>query len=150
MRALIQRVTRAQVRVDSERVAAIGLGMLVLLGVGPQDDEQIAMRLADKVRKLRIFRDAAGKMNLNVEQAGGACLVVSQFTLYGDTRGGNRPGFSGAAAPEKADALYRWFVDHLRSADLEVQTGRFGNEMEVELVNDGPVTLWLDSAELLG
>lgn len=129
-------------------VGAIGVGLLVLLGVGPKDDEATSARLAEKVRKLRVFADQAGKMNLSVEQVGGACLVVSQFTLYGDLSGGNRPGFSRAAQPARADALYRDFSRRLTEAGVTVANGSFGAEMEVELVNDGPVTLWLDSDEL--
>ncbi len=150
MRALLQRVSRAEVRVAGEVVGSIGRGFLVLLGVGPDDDDDVAARLADKVRKLRVFGDDAGKMNLSVTQVGGGCLVVSQFTLYGDLRSGNRPGFSRAAPPELAERLYLSFADALRGHDVPVQTGVFGAEMEVELVNDGPVTLWLDSAELGG
>lgn len=134
--------------VDGAVVGAIDRGLLVLLGVGPEDDERVAERLADKVRKLRIFADERGKMNLSVEQAGGACLVVSQFTLYGDARSGNRPGFSGAAAPSRAEQLYLHFVAALHNAGLTTHTGSFAADMAVELVNDGPITIWLDSAEL--
>lgn len=141
-------MTRASVTVDGQVVGAIERGLLVLLGVGPQDDEQIAERMAAKVRKLRIFADADGKMNLSVEQAAGACLVVSQFTLYGDVKGGNRPGFSRAAAPQEADRLYRYFAGELERAGVATQTGSFGADMAVALVNDGPVTIWLDSDEL--
>jgi len=150
VRALLQRVTRASVIVDGEVSGAIERGLLVLLGVGPRDDELVADRLAAKVSKLRVFTDEAGKMNLSLEQAGGACLVVSQFTLYGDVKGGNRPGFSGAAEPGTAERLYRRFVAALRSTGMTVATGRFAAHMSVELVNDGPVTLWLDSDELFG
>ncbi len=146
----MQRVSRAEVRASGEVVGRVGRGFLVLLGVGPSDDEAVALRLADKVRKLRVFPDGEGRMNRSLEQAGGGCLVVSQFTLYGDARSGNRPGFSRAAPPELAERLYLRFVDALRSAGVTVATGRFGAEMEVELVNDGPVTLWLDSVELFG
>lgn len=148
MRALVQRVSRASVRVDGRVVGEIAAGFLVLLGVRPSDDADVARRLADKVRKLRVFEDAQGKMNLSLEQVGGACLVVSQFTLYGDVRGGNRPGFSGAARPELAEPLYGEFVSALRSAGVEVATGEFGAMMDVELVNSGPTTLWLDTDEL--
>lgn len=148
MRALVQRVSRAEVRVGGEVVGRVGRGFLVLLGVGPEDDEAVAVKMADKVRKLRVFGDEAGKMNLALDQVGGGCLVVSQFTLYGDMRSGNRPGFSRAAPPERAEALYLYFSDALRQAGIPVDNGKFGHEMEVELVNDGPVTLWLDSAEL--
>lgn len=148
MRALVQRVARASVTVDGSVIGSVGTGFLVLLGVGPDDDTGVADRLADKVAKLRVFPDADGRMNLSLDQVGGGCLVVSQFTLYGDVRSGNRPGFSAAAAPELGDALYRRFVARLRERGLPVETGRFGADMQIELVNDGPVTLWLDSAEL--
>lgn len=148
MRALLQRVARASVTVDGAVVGAIDAGLLVLLGVGPGDDERVAERMADKVRKLRVFPDGDGKMNLSLEQAGGSCLVVSQFTLYGDARGGNRPGFSGAAEPELAQRLYQHFTAALSERGVPVQNGRFAAEMAVELVNDGPITLWLDSDEL--
>jgi len=148
MRALVQRVARAEVRVAGEVVGRVGRGFLVLLGVGPDDDEAVAAKLADKVRKLRVFGDDEGRMNLSLGQVGGGCLVVSQFTLYGDLRSGNRPGFSRAAPPEQAERLYLAFADALRACGVPVQTGRFGAVMEVELVNDGPVTLWLDSGEL--
>jgi D-aminoacyl-tRNA deacylase len=138
MRALIQRVTRASVTVDGETVGAIGPGLLVLLGVTHDDDEAIADRLADKIAALRIFADADGKMNeaLGPDRA---VLVVSQFTLYGDARKGNRPAFVAAARPEIAEPLY----ERVR-ARLNAQGGRFGAHMDVELVNDGPVTLLLD------
>ena len=150
MRALLQRVTRAEVRVAGDVVGSVGRGFLVLLGVGPMDDEGVAAKMADKVRKLRVFSDDAGKMNLALEQVEGGCLVVSQFTLYGDMRSGNRPGFSRAAPPDKAERLYLAFAEALRRAGVPVQTGEFGADMAVELVNDGPVTLFLDSEELLG
>jgi len=137
MRALVQRVTRAAVRADRETVGAIGPGLLVLLGVTHDDDEATADRLADKVRALRVFPDAEGRMN---EPLGGReVLVVSQFTLYGDARKGNRPSYVGAARPEQAEPLYARFADRLGAA-----RGAFGEHMEVELVNDGPVTLLLE------
>ncbi len=148
MRALVQRVERASVRVEGRTVGEIGVGLLVLLGVKPGDDAALATRLADKVRKLRIFEDGAGKMNLSLEQVRGACLVVSQFTLYGDAAGGNRPGFSGAARPELAEPLYLGFVEALGNAGVSVATGEFGAMMAVELVNSGPTTIWLDTDEL--
>lgn len=144
----MQRVSRAAVRVEARTVGEIGAGFLVLLGVQPGDDAELAKRLADKVRKLRVFEDEAGKMNLSLEQVGGACLVVSQFTLYGNAKDGNRPGFSGAARPEVAEPLYLEFVAALRQAGVAVATGEFGAMMDVELVNSGPTTLWLDTAEL--
>lgn len=144
----MQRVTRAAVRVEARTVGEIGAGFLVLLGVQPGDDAELAKRLADKIRKLRVFEDEAGKMNLSLEQVGGACLVVSQFTLYGNAKDGNRPGFSGAARPEVAEPLYLEFVAALTQAGVAVATGEFGAMMDVELVNSGPTTLWLDTAEL--
>jgi D-aminoacyl-tRNA deacylase len=137
VRALVQRVSRAAVRVDGETVAAIGPGLLVLLGVGHEDDEATGDRLADKVRALRVFEDAEGRMNDALGER--EVLCVSQFTLYGDTRRGNRPGFTAAAAPDRAEALYERFADRLGAA-----RGVFGAHMEVELVNDGPVTLLLE------
>ena len=148
MRALVQRVARAEVRVDGVVTGAIERGFLILLGVAPEDDEGVTLRMADKVRKLRVFEDEAGKMNRDLAQVGGACLVVSQFTLYGDARSGNRPGFSAAARPEHAERLYQGFVRALTEAGVAVATGVFGAMMEVELVNDGPTTLWLDSQDL--
>ena len=144
----MQRVSRAAVRVEARTVGEIGAGFLVLLGVRPGDDAELAKRLADKIRKLRVFEDEAGKMNLSLEQVGGACLVVSQFTLYGNAKDGNRPGFSGAARPEVAEPLYLEFVAALTQAGVAVATGEFGAMMDVELVNSGPTTLWLDTAEL--
>jgi D-aminoacyl-tRNA deacylase len=138
MRALIQRVSRAAVRVEERRIAAIGPGLLVLLGIAHDDDRAAAERLADKVRALRVFADAEGRMN----EALGAreILCVSQFTLYGDARRGNRPSFAAAARPEHAQPLYERFCEHARA-----QRGVFGAQMEVELVGDGPVTLLLES-----
>ncbi len=148
MRAVVQRVAEASVSVAGERVAAIGPGLLVLLGVGRGDVEADADYLADKVAHLRIFEDEAGQMNRSVLETGGAVLVVSQFTLYGDTRRGRRPGFSAAAAPEEASRLYRYFVGRVAAAGLEVREGVFRAMMDVSLVNRGPVTLLLDSAKL--
>lgn len=148
MRAVVQRVSRAEVRVEGRPVGAVHKGLLVLLGVAEGDGEEAARYLADKVAALRIFEDQAGKMNLAVGDVGGAVLVVSQFTLLGDARKGNRPGFTGAAPPEQANALYERFCAMLRERGLPVATGVFRAHMEVELVNDGPVTLLLDSAKL--
>lgn len=145
MRAVLQRVSEAQVRVDGGIVGEIGRGLLVLLGVGQGDSVADARYLAEKTAGLRIFEDAQGKMNLSVEEVGGAVLVVSQFTLYGDCRQGRRPGFSAAAPPDLANALYERFVGLLRERGLSVATGVFQAEMAVTLVNDGPVTLLLDS-----
>jgi D-aminoacyl-tRNA deacylase len=146
MRAVVQRVAEAAVSVGGERVSAIGPGLLVLLGVGREDKEADADYLADKVVNLRIFEDDAGQMNRSVLDTGGAVLVVSQFTLYGDTRRGRRPGFSSAAPPEEANRLYRYFVGRVAAAGVEVREGVFRAMMDVSLVNRGPVTLLLDSA----
>ena len=148
MRAVVQRVRRAAVVIDGETVGAIERGLLVLLGVAPDDSQEDGRWLADKLASLRIFNDEAGKMNLSVADVGGALLVVSQFTLYGDCRKGRRPSFLGAAPPEIAVPLYEAFVNALRSLGLPVETGRFGAMMQVELVNDGPVTLILDTKEV--
>jgi D-tyrosyl-tRNA(Tyr) deacylase len=145
MRAVLQRVRRARVRVADEVVGAIDQGLLVLLGVAPEDTAEAARRLADKVVGLRIFADAEGKMNLGVADVAGSVLVVSQFTLYGDCRKGRRPSFVGAAGPEIAVPLYEAFVAAVRAHGVPTQTGRFGALMQVELVNDGPVTLIVDS-----
>ena len=147
MRALLQRTTGARVRVADDVVAEIGAGLVVLLGVGPDDDEAIVDGLARRVTELRIFDDADGRTNLSLMDVGGAVLVVSQFTLYADTRRGRRPGFTGAAAPEHAERLYLRFAATLRELGVEVATGRFGAVMAVELVNDGPFTIWLDTAD---
>jgi D-tyrosyl-tRNA(Tyr) deacylase len=148
LRALLQRVARAEVRVDGERVAAIGRGLLVLLAVAPGDDQSVTSAMAAKVAGLRIFADALGLTNLAVTEVGGSVLVVSQFTLYADTRRGRRPSFIGAAGPEIGERLYEAFCDELQSHGLSVGRGRFGAQMDVELVNDGPFTIWLDSDEL--
>ena len=145
MRALLQRTTGAQVRVADESVGSIGPGLVVLLGVGPDDTDGLAATMAQRVAELRIFRDGEGRTNRSLLDIGGEALVVSQFTLYADTRRGRRPGFTGAAPPELAEALYGRFTDALRALGIRVATGRFGAEMAVELVNDGPFTIWLDS-----
>jgi D-tyrosyl-tRNA(Tyr) deacylase len=145
MRAVIQRVSRAKVTVAGEITGEIGIGLVVLLGVGHDDNEAGADYLADKIAGLRIFEDDAGKMNLSVTDVGGAVLVVSQFTLYGDGRKGKRPSFDAAAPPQKARALYEYFVERIRAASLRCETGRFQEMMKVELVNEGPVTILLDS-----
>ena len=145
MRALLQRTTGARVRVDDEVVGEIGTGLVVLLGVGPADDEAVADALARRVIELRIFDDDAGRTNLSLSDVGGAVLVVSQFTLYADTTRGRRPGFTGAAGPEQAERLYLRFAQAIRGLGVEVATGRFGAVMAVELVNDGPFTIWLDT-----
>jgi len=145
MRVVIQRVSRAKVTVDGEVTGEIGRGLLVLLGVGRDDTEADADYLADKTAGLRIFEDADGKMNRSVADVGGAVLVVSQFTLYGDVRKGKRPSFDGAAPPQAARELYEYFVRRIRDAGLPCETGRFQEMMQVELVNEGPVTILLDS-----
>jgi D-tyrosyl-tRNA(Tyr) deacylase len=147
VRALLQRTTGARVRVDGETVGEIGGGLVVLLGVGPTDDEATADALARRVTELRIFDDEDGRTNLSLIDVGGAVLVVSQFTLYSDTRRGRRPGFTGAAAPELAERLSLRFAAALRDIGVVVATGRFGAVMAVELVNDGPFTIWLDTAD---
>jgi D-tyrosyl-tRNA(Tyr) deacylase len=145
VRAVVQRVARAQVTVEGEVVGEIGLGYVVLLGVSREDSPEAADYLADKVVGLRVFEDEAGKMNRAIGEAGGAVLAVSQFTLYGDVRRGRRPGFDRAGRPELAEPLYQRFVDRLREQGLRVETGRFQTHMLVELVNDGPVTILIDS-----
>jgi D-aminoacyl-tRNA deacylase len=135
------------VRVAGEVVGEIEAGLVVLLGVGPADDETVADGLARRITELRIFDDPDGRTNLSLSDVGGAVLAVSQFTLYADTRRGRRPGFTGAAPPDLADRLYRRLVEALRGLGVEVATGRFGTVMEVELVNDGPFTIWLDTAD---
>jgi D-tyrosyl-tRNA(Tyr) deacylase len=147
VRALLQRTTGARVRVGDEIVGEIGAGLVVLLGVGPDDDEATTDALARRVTELRVFDDAAGRTNLSIGDVGGAVLVVSQFTLFADTRRGRRPGFTGAAAPEPAERLYLRFAEVLRGLGIVVATGRFGAVMAVELVNDGPFTIWLDTAD---
>jgi D-tyrosyl-tRNA(Tyr) deacylase len=144
VRAVVQRVSRAAVRVDGETVGTIGRGFVVLAGFAPGDTEPALAWMAEKLAGLRVFGDAEGKMNLGIEEIGGAMLVVSQFTLYGDASKGRRPSFTGAAPPEQAEALYERFVSLLRERGVRVETGRFRAMMDVELVNDGPVTLLLE------
>ncbi|HWX92721.1 MAG TPA: D-aminoacyl-tRNA deacylase [Terriglobales bacterium] len=145
MRAVVQRVSRAMVTVDGNITGEIGHGLLVLLGVGGNDQETDADYLAEKIVGLRIFEDEHGKMNRSVAEVSGGVLVVSQFTLYGDVRKGRRPSFDDAARPEKARELYGYFVGRVRAAGLQCETGRFQEMMDVELVNDGPVTILVDS-----
>jgi D-aminoacyl-tRNA deacylase len=147
VRAVVQRVSRARVSVNGEITGEIGLGLLVLLGVGAGDARTEADYLVDKTIGLRIFEDAGDKMNLSVAEVAGALLVVSQFTLYGDARRGKRPSFDAAAPPEQARQLYEYFVEKVRAAGLRCETGRFQEMMQVELVNEGPVTILLDSAK---
>lgn len=148
MRAVVQRVSRAEVRVAGEPVGTIGCGLLVLLGIATDDGEDDASALARKIAGLRVFRDEAGDMNRDLREVGGAVLVVSQFTLQGDARRGRRPSFAAAARPEQAEPLYERVLAELRREGLPTASGSFGAAMEVELVNDGPVTILLDSKRL--
>ncbi|HLN61607.1 MAG TPA: D-aminoacyl-tRNA deacylase [Symbiobacteriaceae bacterium] len=145
MRAVVQRVSRGRVTVEGQVVGEIGQGYVVLLGVAKEDTPEAADYVAEKVAGLRVFEDEAGKMNRSIQDVGGAVLAVSQFTLYGDVRRGRRPGFDRAGRPEQAEPLYERFVAKLREYGLPVETGRFQTHMEVELVNDGPVTILVDS-----
>jgi D-aminoacyl-tRNA deacylase len=145
MRAVLQRVLKAHVVVEQSEIGTIGAGWLVLLGVGPSDSLRDVSYLADKILNLRAFEDTNGKMNHSVLDNGGDILVVSQFTLYADCRKGRRPSFIGAAPPQLAEPLYDKFIDHLRQSGLKVATGRFQADMKVTLVNDGPVTIIIDS-----
>lgn len=144
MRVVLQRVASAEVRVDGEPVGSIGRGYLLLVGFRSGDGEETLRWMADKIRGLRLFPDSEGRMNLPIDQVGGELLAVSQFTLYGDVRKGRRPSFVDAAEPEEAEALYDRFVDILRDGPIPVATGSFGAMMEVDLVNDGPVTLMIE------
>ena len=148
MRALLQRVSRAEVRIEGRAISSIGPGLLILLGVGPEDDEWVASGMAAKVAGLRIFADAEGLTNLSIADVGGSVLVVSQFTLYADVTRGRRPSFIRAAGPVQGERLYEVFCEILGSLGLSVAQGRFGAEMAVDLVNEGPFTIWLDSDEL--
>ncbi|QJD81826.1 D-aminoacyl-tRNA deacylase [Cohnella herbarum] len=145
MKVVLQRVSEAKVTVENEVVGKIGAGLMLLVGIGQEDTEQDLVWMADKLAGLRIFEDDAGKMNLSIEDVKGAILSVSQFTLYGDCRKGKRPNFMAAAKPEIAQASYEQFNERLRAKGLQVETGTFGAMMDVSLVNDGPVTLILDS-----
>jgi D-tyrosyl-tRNA(Tyr) deacylase len=145
VRALVQRVSQASVEVAGDRVSEIGPGLLVLVAAGPGDGAEQAAWMAGKVARLRILPDADGRMNRSVLDAGGEVLAVSQFTLYGDASRGNRPGFTGAAPPEEAEVLVNQFADALRELGVPVRQGVFGAHMQVALVNDGPVTIWLES-----
>jgi D-tyrosyl-tRNA(Tyr) deacylase len=147
MRAVVERVSRAKVTVNGWISGEIGMGLLVLLGVGQEDTDSDANYLAEKIAGLRIFEDHDGKMNRSVQEVGGSVLAVSQFTLYGDVRRGKRPSFDAAAPPEHARRLYELFVEHICEAGLRCETGRFQEMMQVELVNEGPVTILLDSGK---
>ncbi|QDI76363.1 MULTISPECIES: D-aminoacyl-tRNA deacylase [Leisingera] len=148
MRALIQRVSEASVTVDGETLGEIGPGLLILVCAMQGDSEAQADQLAAKISKLRIFKDEDGKMNRSVLDTGGSALVVSQFTLAADTRRGNRPGFSAAAAPAEGERLYEYFAGRLAQLGLETAKGRFGADIKVRLLNDGPVTIWMDTEQL--
>lgn len=147
MRALLQRVSRAEVRVDGHTIGAIDRGLVVLLGVGPGDDGAIAARLARRIVELRVFADDEGRTNRSLVDVAGGALVVSQFTLYADTTRGRRPGFTGAAEPALAKACYEAVAAAIEAEGVPVARGRFGSPMEVELVNEGPFTIWLDTAD---
>ncbi|SFS38021.1 D-tyrosyl-tRNA(Tyr) deacylase [Sulfitobacter marinus] len=146
MRAVLQRAKDASVTVDGQIIGQIGAGLLVFVCAMPDDTPATAAALAAKIAKLRLFKDDAGKMNLSLTQTGGSALIVSQFTLAADTSRGTRPGFSRAAKPEHANALYEGFIAYMKALDIPVQTGEFGADMSVALTNDGPVTLWIDTA----
>ncbi len=150
MKALIQRVTKAAVTVDGEVVGKIGQGFVVLIGIANEDSEKDIDYLVDKIAQLRIFSDADGKFNISALEIGGEMLVISQFTLLADTRKGRRPSFIGAAPPQQAEHLFNLFVERLRNTGIKVETGRFQQHMLVEIHNDGPVTIMLDSKEKLG
>jgi D-tyrosyl-tRNA(Tyr) deacylase len=147
VRALLQRTSGARVRVDGAVVGEIGVGLVILVGVGPDDDEATADALARRIAELRIFEDDSGKTNRSLVDTGGSALVVSQFTLFADTRRGRRPGFTGAAEPVLAERLYLRLASALQLAGVDVATGTFGATMALELVNDGPFTIWLDTAD---
>ena len=148
MRAVVTRVSSASVTIDGIVHGQIGRGFLILLGVGPEDDRHEATKLAEKILGLRVFCDEAGKMNLGLESVGGQVLVVSQFTLYGNVRKGRRPSFTGAADPSLAIPLYEFFLQECARLGCEPQHGEFGADMQVASVNDGPVTIWIDSKDL--
>ncbi len=148
MRALVQRVSQARVTVEGETISQIGKGLLVLLGVGHDDSEAQAQKLWSKISKMRIFEDNEGKTNVNLDDVGGNVMVVSQFTLYANCKKGNRPSFTEAGSPDEAKRLYEYFTELVRADRGEVATGSFGAMMQVELVNDGPFTIWLDTETL--
>ena len=148
MKAVVTRVNSASVSIDGAVHGKIGRGFLILLGVGPDETPALCRKLAEKVLGLRVFRDENDKMNRSLADVGGGLLIVSQFTLYGDCRKGNRPSFTGAARPETAIPLYEAFIARCRESGLPVETGEFGADMKVELLNDGPVTLWMDTKDM--
>ena len=148
MKLVIQRVTSASVTIDGKVTGSIGKGYMVLIGIGREDNEESVRKYADKMLKLRIFEDAAGKMNLSLAQVDGAVLSISQFTLYADCKKGNRPSFDKAGKPEHAKEMYLYFNEYIRSQGFRVEEGIFGAEMKVRLLNDGPVTILLDSETL--
>ena len=148
MRAVVTRVKSASVAIDGNVTGAIGEGFLILLGIAPGDTSAHCKKLAEKILGLRVFRDENDKMNRSLADVGGGLLIVSQFTLYGDCRKGNRPSFTGAARPETAIPLYEAFIARCRESGLPVETGEFGADMKVELLNDGPVTLWMDTKDM--
>ena len=147
MRALLQRVTEAEVKVEGQKIGSTGAGLLILICAMAGDTQTEADQLINKITKLRIFKDDAGKMNKSIMDIGGSALVVSQFTLAADTKRGNRPGFSNAASPDEGRAVYEYFADGLAQEGVPVEAGKFGADMKVSLINDGPVTIWLDTAE---
>lgn len=146
MKAIVQRVKKSSVKVDGKIIAQISFGLNILLGVGINDTEQDAINLADKILKLRIFEDESGKMNLSILDIQGSILVISQFTLYADTSKGNRPSFIKAALPEKAEKLYHLFIEKLNESGLNIANGVFGAKMEIEIINDGPVTIFIENS----
>lgn len=145
MRIIIQRVSRASVTVDEKIIGQIGKGFLIFLGVSHSDDKEVAERFAEKISKLRIFDDENGKTNLSIKDVGGEALIVSQFTLYADVRKGNRPSFTDAGSPDKAESLYEYFIDLIKSKGINTASGSFGADMKVDILNDGPFTVILDS-----
>ena len=145
MRAVLQRVLSGSVTVEGQRIAEISSGLVILLGIGPLDNQDKAAQLARKAAMLRIFSDEDGKINLSLKDTGGACIVVSQFTLYADTRKGNRPSFTAAAPPDMARSLVDFFITSMKDEGVPTQSGEFGAHMQVEILNDGPVTIWLES-----
>ncbi len=149
MRCLLQRVSEASVTVESETVGKSGKGYMILFGAAPEDSEAVADAMARKIAALRVFEDANGKMNLSIADVGGSVLCISQFTLYADCRKGNRPSFTGACEPARANELYEYFCNALRALGIHTEMGVFGADMKVSLINDGPVTVMLDSDEII-